>query len=324
MQEPAIPVDEHERLSALRAAGLLDTQAEERFDRVARMAQRLFGVPIALVSLVDAERQWFKSCFGLDVLETERRVSFCAHAILGEGTMVVEDTHGDDRFVDNPLVCGEPNIRFYAGHPLRGVAGHAFGTLCIIDREPRRFPAEDRVMLADLAEMVEREINAVQLALTDELTRISNRRGFVAVTRNSLEICRRQGLNAFLVFFDLDRFKEINDLYGHAEGDRVLLLFADQMRRTFRSSDALARFGGDEFVVLLTDVEVTLIHDLIQRFRAGLELACAERRLPYGIHFSYGVVAFESPMHASIEDLLNAADSAMYQQKSTHRDVVPG
>lgn len=135
MKEPDFPVNEQERLSSLRSLQILDTPSEERFDRVTRMAMRLFGVPIALVSLVDENRQWFKSCFGLDVSETERRISFCGHAILQNDTLVIEDATQDERFHDNPLVTGEAGIRFYAGHPLRNMSGHGLGTLCIIDHE---------------------------------------------------------------------------------------------------------------------------------------------------------------------------------------------
>ena len=147
------------------------------------MAMRLFGVPIATVSLVDENRQWFKSCFGLNLSETDRRISFCGHAILQNEVLVVEDATKDERFHDNPLVTGEESIRFYAGHPLRSMSGHGLGTLCILDREARMFTDEDRHMLADLAGMVEREMIAIELATSDELTLISNRRGFVTLSK---------------------------------------------------------------------------------------------------------------------------------------------
>ncbi len=174
VERPRIPADEQERLFELKSAAILDTLAEERFDRVTRMARRLFDVPIALVSLVDENRQWFKSCDGLDVSETSRDISFCGHVILEKQTFVIEDALKDERFCDNPLVTGEPHIRFYAGQQLRPFSGQAIGTLCIIDRVPREFSADDRQMLVDLAQMVEREIAAVQLSVLDELTRISN------------------------------------------------------------------------------------------------------------------------------------------------------
>lgn len=321
MQEPAIPVDEQERLSELRSLAILDTPPEERFDRVTRMARRLFDVPIALVSLVDENRQWFKSGFGLDVKETERRISFCAHAILNKKTLVIENTKQDKRFADNPLVTGSPHIRFYAGQPLSTLSGQTIGTLCIIDREHRTFDEDDIAMLSDLAGMVEREIIAVQLAISDELTHISNRRGFLALSKYSLDICKRQLFPATLIFFDLDKFKYVNDTHGHAEGDRVLKLFAQQMRESFRTSDLFARIGGDEFVALLTNVDAKGITCLIERFDTGLQAHCTELALPYTIGFSYGSVSYEPLKHSSIEDMLHEADKVMYESKKAKAAV---
>lgn len=321
MKEPAIPSDEVERLTQLRSLAILDTPPEERFDRVTRMARRLFGVPIALVSLIDENRQWFKSCFGLDVSETDRRISFCGHAILNKGALVIEDATQDERFSDNPLVTGAPHIRFYAGQPLHTLSGQGLGTLCIIDNEARSFGPEDLAMLSDLAGMVEREIMAVQLAISDELTRISNRRGFLALSKYSLDICKRQLFPATLVFFVLDKFKLVNDTHGHAEGDRLLKVFAQQMRESFRTSDLFARLGGDEFVALLTNVNSDAINDLIGRFDTALKARCAELALPYTIEFSYGLVAYEPLKHSSIEDMLHEADRAMYTRKRGKTDA---
>lgn len=315
MKAPPVPVGEQERLSQLRSLAILDTPPEERFDRVTRMAQRLFGVPIALVSLVDENRQWFKSCFGLDVSETDRRISFCGHAILNNGVFVIEDALQDERFADNPLVTGQPHVRFYAGQPLHTMSGQAMGTLCIIDRAPRSFGEEDRAMLSDLAGMIEREIMAVQLAISDELTRISNRRGFLALSKYSLDVCKRQLFPAMLVFFDLDRFKQVNDTHGHAEGDRVLKIFAEQMRESFSTSDLFARLGGDEFVALLTNVNADEIDALIARFDTALQARCAALDLPYAIRFSHGFVSYEPLKHSSVEDMLHEADRAMYANK---------
>ncbi|HWQ15998.1 MAG TPA: GAF domain-containing sensor histidine kinase, partial [Roseiflexaceae bacterium] len=164
MVEPPLPADEPERLAALRALELLDTPAEERFDRLTRLARRLFDAPIALVTLVDADRQWFKSRQGLDTPETPRRVSFCAHAVAAGQPLVVSDALQDPRFAANPHVTGPPHIRFYAGHPLRGPGGRLVGTLCVIDRRPRAFTVEDRAALADLANVAERELSQAEAA----------------------------------------------------------------------------------------------------------------------------------------------------------------
>ncbi|MDE2430301.1 MAG: GAF domain-containing protein, partial [Burkholderiales bacterium] len=157
MQIPAFPHNEAQRLQTLHACAILDTPAEERFDRLTRLAQHMFGVPIAVISLIDAHRQWFKSRQGLTVSETPRDISFCGHTILGREILHVADATQDVRFADNPLVTGAPHIRFYAGAPLHARNGHALGTLCLIDSVPRDLSEADRAALRDLADCVERE-----------------------------------------------------------------------------------------------------------------------------------------------------------------------
>jgi phosphoribosyl 1,2-cyclic phosphodiesterase/FixJ family two-component response regulator len=155
-----IDADEKERLAALRSLKLLDTEPEERFDRYTRIAAALFDVPVALVTLVDEDRQWFKSCIGTDECETSREVSFCAHALKQHEVMVVPDALADPRFADNPIVVGGPRIRFYAGAPLHIAGGHCIGTLCIIDHRPRHLTGEERKLLEDLGTLVEKELVA--------------------------------------------------------------------------------------------------------------------------------------------------------------------
>lgn len=159
MQPPALPKNELQRLQALRERALLDTPPEERFDRLTRLAKHTFGTEMALVSLVDAERQWFKSKQGLDACETGRDVSFCGHAILHDSILEVSDARLDPRFADNPLVTGTPHIRFYAGAPLSTSEGYHIGTLCIIDSQPRTLTPAEKLALRDLADCVEEEIN---------------------------------------------------------------------------------------------------------------------------------------------------------------------
>lgn len=151
MLKPPAPRNEIERIQALQHLELLDTPAEHPFDELVRLASALFQVPIALVSLVDSERQWFKAKVGLEASETPRDVSFCGHAILGEGVFEIPDAHEDPRFFDNPLVTGPPHVRFYAGAPIRTRAGHNLGSFCIIDHVPRRLTPEQREILTSLA-----------------------------------------------------------------------------------------------------------------------------------------------------------------------------
>lgn len=153
-----LPRNEAKRLEALRALLILDTPPEERFDRISAFAASEFDVPIALVSLVDQDRQWFKSNFGLDVCETARDVSFCGHAINKSEPLVVTDALRDPRFADNPLVTGHPFIRFYAGAGLRLPYGQVVGTLCIMDRRPREFDKLDAAILCGLRDLVVDEL----------------------------------------------------------------------------------------------------------------------------------------------------------------------
>jgi diguanylate cyclase (GGDEF)-like protein len=314
MIEPAIPVDEADRLGTLRSLNILDTLPEERFDRLTRMARRMFGVPIALISLVDENRQWFKSCQGLGASETSRDISFCGHAILGDDILVVSDALADERFHDNPLVCGGPKIRFYAGCPL-WVNGRKLGTLCLIDQQARGFDTDDLGLLRDLARMAEQEVAAVELATMDELTQLSNRRGFLALGQHALGLCSRLQRPASLFYFDLDEFKSINDCFGHAEGDRALAAFSSLLLQTFRDSDVVGRLGGDEFVVLMTNCAEHESRHALQRLEQAVQQNNQRRALSRDIGFSVGSVAFDGSRHRTIQALLEEADASMYERK---------
>lgn len=315
MKKPDVTHDEESRLKSLRSLHVLDTPAEERFDRLTRLAKRMFTVPIALVSLVDENRQWFKSCAGIDVSEMPREISFCGHAILGDEVFIINNALEDDRFSDNPLVLDEPHVRFYAGCPLRDNDGSNLGTLCLVDTIPRTFSEDDIEALKDLAELAEHELNAVQLATIDDLTKITNRRGFITLAQKSIEVCKRQKLQSALLFLDLNEFKTINDRFGHEEGDKALIAFADEMKATFRDSDVFARLGGDEFVVLLTNTSNEPAENVINRFRQAMENYNKKAKNGYDISFSDGIANIDYEKDHSIEALLAHADSSMYKKK---------
>ena len=160
VMRPLIPQDEAERLVEFRLSAAVDATPEERFDKISRMAQKVFAVPFAGISFVEGDRQWFKSKQGLPIGDSSRDLSFCGHAITGTEIFVVEDAVLDPRFAENPLVLEEPRIRFYAGQPVRGPGGHNVGTLCIMDKNPREFSEDDRETLRDLGEMVEKELKS--------------------------------------------------------------------------------------------------------------------------------------------------------------------
>lgn len=158
MFAPPMPPDEARRIESLRSLLILDTPPEKRFDNLTHAALCFFRVEIALVSLVDSNRQWFKSACGLDATETGRDISFCGHAILADEVFVIEDAARDSRFADNPLVIGPPFIRFYAGAPLKMRDGQNVGTLCLIDPKPRTMSADEIQMLSDMAKLVAVEL----------------------------------------------------------------------------------------------------------------------------------------------------------------------
>ncbi|MGI9898405.1 diguanylate cyclase [Vibrio natriegens] len=317
MQPPKIPDNEAERLHALRALEILDTTHEERFDRVTRMAKRMFGVPTSLVSLIDENRQWFKSAQGLEVTETPRAISFCGHAINNDGLFIIPNAIDDKRFCDNPLVTDDPNIRFYAGYPLKLRQGINIGTLCLIDSVPREMDEEDRLLLQDLGTMIEQEIQSVQMATLDELTMISNRRGFLLLADHTLKMCKRKSLKSSILVFDLNKFKPINDIYGHHEGDYALKEFAKALLETFRECDVIGRWGGDEFVVFLTDTEADSVKRILARFSDKIVKLNQEINKPYRIEYSCGVshYSYDSPL--SIEKRIEEADNEMYKEKRT-------
>lgn len=159
MPKSPLPDNEKQRLKALYQLAILDTAPEERFDRFTRLAARLLDVPIAAISMVDADRQWFKSKQGVATLETNRHTAFCSHAILKSDIFVVPDVGNDRRFAQNPMVIGKPHVRFYAGAPLKSSSGYSVGTLCVMDKQSRVLNAEERRALRDLADCVEAELN---------------------------------------------------------------------------------------------------------------------------------------------------------------------
>jgi diguanylate cyclase (GGDEF)-like protein len=281
------------------------------------MAKRMFDVSISLVSLIDEDRQWFKSAQGLEATETPRDISFCGHAINQEGLFIIPNATEDERFFDNPLVTDAPNIRFYAGYTLKLREELNIGTLCLIDPKPRVMDEEDQQLLRDLGAMIEQEIKSIQLATLDELTLISNRRGFLNLVDHSLNMCRRNQVSMSFLLFDLNKFKAINDTYGHHEGDFVLTKFAQIMLDTFRDVDVIGRLGGDEFVAMLTDSSKANAEEILARFAAAIDEANATINKPYKIEYSVGVEHFHHDTEMSAEEMIQAADAAMYKHKKS-------
>jgi diguanylate cyclase (GGDEF)-like protein len=324
MPQAPHPPNEAARLAALASYEVLDTACETTFDNIVHLTAQLTGSPVCLVSLIDAERQWFKARIGLDVAETSRVHAFCAHAILRpDEVMVVPDAKADPRFADNPLVQAGPGIRFYAGMPLLNPEGAALGTLCIIDHQPRALSDEHRQILRRLAETVmttlelrRAMLRVRDLALVDILTGIPNRPAMIHAIDQAIARQTRNGDDFTLLYIDLDGFKQINDAQGHAAGDQVLRDAAAALTARLRAEDVAGRLGGDEFVVLLSgDATQTLI----AAERVQIYLNMQMRANGWAVTASIGAMSFTNPP-ASASEALNMADRLMYQAKAAGKN----
>lgn len=322
MRVPIIPDYEISRLATLTSLSILDTEEEERFNKLTRIAKKTFNVPIALFSLIDENRQWFKSCLGLDVRQTTRDISFCGHAILEDKILVIADALKDKRFFDNPLVTSSPYIRFYAGCPLK-VLNSRIGTLCIIDTIPRTIDDDELSILRDLASLVENELIALQFATIDELTKIPNRRGIINLIQNGIDICKRQNILSSLIFIDLNHFKLINDTYGHDEGDLVLKNFSKLLIDAGREADIFGRLGGDEFIGWLSNSDTSNSQIFIERLISIITKYNNESNKKYIVDFAYGIINIEPNGNKKIENIIQEADNLMYVNKKSRLETHP-
>lgn len=340
MSRPPTPKNEIERLAALYRFGILDSPREAAFDALTRIAAYVCEVPIAVINFIDRDRQWFKSEVGLGVRETPLDVSICAHAILQPGLFVVPDTRADERFADNPLVNGEPRLRFYAGALLETDDGYPLGTLCVLDHQPRVLTPEQGEILESLAAQVMLllslyEHNAKQaemlaeletarrelahLAATDLLTGLANRRAFGERLNQEIARLARSGSSSCLLMVDLDGFKPINDRHGHQTGDHALTVFATLCTSVFRESDFIARWGGDEFMVLLPDTDKQAATAGAERLHAALARTpiTADAQGSFSLGASIGIVEFDGSPDA--DTVLQAVDETLYAAKQGGR-----
>jgi len=311
--------DEFARLAALQRYEVLDTPPEEPFDKITSLVQTVLDVPICAVSLVDRNRQWFKSSVGLDVRETARNISFCTHAIESRKPMEVHDALLDLRFAANPMVTGKPFLRSYLGVPLATPDGYNVGSLCALDIKPRRYAPQQIEVLKSFAAVVVDELELLSMVRTDQLTGAASRRAFVDNVGKAAAQFARHGRKSALIMFDLDHFKQINDSFGHPAGDKVLRAVGACCGELTRSADMFGRLGGEEFGVLLYDTDEQGAMQTAERFRqalAGLQIAHTPT---IGITASFGVAAFSDRFQTS-EALIDAADQRLYRAKQDGRN----
>ena len=318
-----VPADESARLAAVRSYDILGTPPELEFDALARLAAFMFDAPIAVVSLLDENRLWFKSKVGLDVPELDRKVAFCAHAIMEPGQpLVVDDLLVDQRFSGNPLVARSPHIRFYAGAPIIDPDGFALGTIAVIDVRQRRFTAAQRDALVDLSTLVmtalrnrRSALELSRLARTDYLTGIANRAEFERAVASEILQTTRSNKSFTILCMDLDGFKEVNDEHGHAAGDEVLREVARRLQAQVREGDTVARLGGDEFGVVMrrgaSEDALALGKRIVEAVQPPIALA-SDFVVSVGI--SLGNASF-SPGTETADALMARADRALYASK---------
>jgi len=342
MRCPPIPHDEEERLASLLDYGFGDERPLPDLDPVARIAVRIFRMPIAAVNMIGSDHVFFAASVGTDDdMDKARDVSFCAHAITQDDVMVVLDALKDERFHDNPLVTGKHAVRFYAGVPLRSLAGRALGVLCIIDTRPHRhFAPEDRKRLRELARMasdrlelrrvevagireeatraheaaaaasVPDQMELSRLAKIDPLTGLPNRKQFYC----NVEAILLAAEPSAVIMLDLDGFKDVNNILGPATGDEILHSVAARLKCAAGENCTVARVGGDEFAILACPVQEEEARQLASR-----ALAQVAEPIPVGgqdvrISASCGIAL--SPRHAQeAVELIGNADLALYQAK---------
>ena len=341
-----IPPNETQRLAAIRRYEILDTPADGTFDRITALVARLFSVPIAIVSLVDHDRIWFKSHHGLDAQEICRDPGLCASAILQDEVYTVLDAKMDPRTLANPLVAGEFGLRFYAAAPLTTRDGFNLGTLCILDFKPSTISDAQKETLKDLASIVVDEMElrlanrkmvqaeralriqamnaaaeAERLANTDKLTGLGNRRALDI----DLECFRQMHINAevadvVIAMMDLNGLKVVNDRYGHKQGDWLIISFANNLRSILRQEDKAYRYGGDEFVLLLPVSNEPNYETWRQR------IAVVVARVQQAVGFaevgaSLGFSRLSERVEHSTE-VLQMADERMYAEKRKRTPVL--
>ncbi len=338
---------EFDRLNALRRYAILDTPPEGAFDRITALAAEIVEAPVAMVSLVDASRVWFKSVHGpAAIREMPRGPALCAAALAHDSTYVVENASSDPRTQEHPLVTGEFGLEFYAGVPLRTHDGHLLGTLCCMDTRARGVTARQLRHLEILAAVVMDEIelrrSAMQIsrlseALADACSDLERRASFdplTGVLARAAMIDRAGRLIAraldgpkggAVLLVDIDHFKGVNDSYGHAAGDRVLKEVAGRMAASCRGGDLLGRVGGEEFLAVFADVTPDEAASIAERLR---DAVCRTPvRLGPGATIQVSVSGGLRPvapgeLGMGLLQAMEDADAALYRGKSSGRNRI--
>ena len=335
---PAIPRpdNEAERLEALRRYALLDTAADADFDLLTVIAATLCGTPYAFISLVDADRVWYKSSYGKKATQRPRDDDYCSWTILEDQLLNIPDLSQDHRTARISMTVGEPFYRMYSGANLVTADGMRIGSLCVTDTKSRDLSPELQALLMRLARQVvmlmelrlrDRELEIAlaamrRLATEDALTGLLGRRAWLEKLEDELERSRRFGLPLALILLDLDHFKTINDSHGHAMGDAVLRSVGEIIRGRLRAIDSAGRYGGEELCVFLPETDMDGALKVAESLRDAIASHCFELDgTSIAATASFGVAQMH-PAATTADVLLKLADTAMYQAKRDGRNRV--
>ncbi|MEA5442015.1 GAF domain-containing protein [Cyanobium gracile] len=317
-----LPEDEEARLRALERILLLETPSDPHLDRIVRLASTTLGMPIGLISLVDQNRQWFLSRTGIDACETPREMAFCAHAIITDEVMVIPDASEDGRFNTNPLVIGEPNIRFYAGAPVKSADGQNLGTLCLIDQQTHGFSDEQREVLKMFAEQVSREIEFRQVQSHCAVTGLWKREAFLGLSEKEFQRAIRTGNRLHLLYFD-HRPPPAERLGGGSESaEQGIRGLAAGWQTLCGPADLLGRMADRMFALLLVNTSTVRAMDIARSLCAEANQFNQSRtgHCEAGeVHV--GVTAQEST-DLSIADMLVRAENALYLTMDEDADQI--
>lgn len=332
------PSDEQARLAALHRYGLLDTPSESDFDFLTEMAAALCATPYAYVSLVDADRVWYKSSYGHPATECPRDADYCSWTILEQDGLHIPDLSRDPRTAGMALTLGPRQYRMYYGTNLFSSDGYRIGTLCVLDATPRQLAPATVAILARLARQVMSliELRAKsgalemaylemeKLATFDELTGLLNRRAVLSRLCEEIDRSKRFGTPLALAMIDLDHFKQINDRHGHQGGDAVLRGVGQLLRERIRVTDSAGRYGGEELCVLLPGADASAAMHLTDKLRASIEemVFGGDGAQSLRATASFGIGAFHPTHAATTERLIAVADQALYSAKHTGRNRV--
>lgn len=329
------------RLARIPESTYFCTPIEERFERITRLARRALRIPVAAITFLNEDRQWFKSVAGWAVTEVPNNRSFCPLTLAAGDLTIFEDTFQEGALSQHPLVKEGPQFRFYAGLPIADENSELCGTFCVFDTRPRQFSETDKQTLRDLTALAQREIFGERMksihgsmtaklgiarreSMMDPLTRLWNRRGASMMLEAAIRAANEQKSPIGIAILDLDNFKQINDNFGHLIGDEVLRKTALRLIQNVRTDDSVCRVGGDEFLLIMKDCDPATARETTERIQH--EVASTPIQTRQGaieLSTSAGFATCVADEEKSEDTLIEEADQALLSAKAARREEAP-